>query len=41
MFVLAVFGQIYQMDQSNANSNIHSLLFHAVIDQVEIQIRKK
>ena len=41
MFVFAVFGQIYQMDQSNTNSNTNIPLFHAVIDQKQIQIHKK
>ena len=38
MFALAVFGQIYQMDKSNTNSNTNISLFHTVIDQVQKQI---
>ena len=41
MFVFAVFGKIYQMDQSNTNSNTNIPLFHTVIYQVQIQIHKQ
>ena len=41
MFLFAVIGQIYQIDQSKTNSNTHIPLFHTVIDQIQIHKQKK